>query len=181
MPADITLRIKSDRLADLERRLNRKLGPRAAQKFLNGAATSAIREAESLTARHLVSFLSLPTSLVREHIYFRSAPGKDKAVVAWSPTRTIPVKKLNPVQTSTGVSWTFAGRRRGRRHAFINSGAGGHVQIRKKRGGQLVPRLPIVRVRGPRIGWDLQWNDMLGRRMEKHMADALTRWLDSPA
>lgn len=179
MPADIRLNIRSDDLADLERRLNRKLGPRAAQKFLNEAATSAIREAESLTVRHLSASLSLPTSLVREHIYFRSAPGKDKAVVAWSPTRTIPVKKLNPVQTATGVSWTFAGRRRSRRHAFI--GPGGHVAIRKKRGGQLVPRLPIVRVRGPRIGWDAQWNDTLGRRIESHMADALTRWLDSPA
>ena len=179
MPADITLRIKSDDLAGLERRLNRKLGPAAAKKHLHDAADSAIREGESLTVRHLSASLSLPTSLVREHIYFRSSPGRDKSVVAWSPTRTVPVKRLNPVQTSTGVAYTFAGKRRTKRHAFI--GPGTHAVIRKKQGRKLAPRLPIVRVRGPRIAWDLQWDDTLRRRIEQHMAEALTRWLDSPA
>ena len=138
MPAQISIRIKSDALGNLEKRLNRKLGRKATRKFMAKAAETAIREAESLTVRHLVTSLALPRATIREHIYFRSRPGADTAVVAWSPTRRIPLKRLSPQQTSTGVSWRFAGRRRSKRHAFIVPG--GHVFIRAKRGGAFVGR-----------------------------------------
>ena len=177
MPAQISLRIKSDALGTLENRLNRKLGRKAARKFMAQAAETAIRDAESLTVRHLVTTLALPTATIREHIYFRSRPGADKAVVAWSPTRRVPIKRLSPEQTNIGVSWRFGGKRRTKRHAFI--GPQGHVFIRAKHGGALVGRLPLLRVRGPTIDWSSAFDERLFAAIERSYFRSLNRWMNS--
>ena len=177
MPAQISLRIKSDALGTLEKRLNRKLGRKATRKFMAKAAETAIRDAESLTVRHLTTTLALPTATIREHIYFRSRPGADTTVVAWSPSRRIPLKRLSPEQTSTGVSWRFAGKRRSKRHAFI--GPGGHVFIRAKQGSALAGRLPIVPVRGPTITWSSAFDERIYAEIERSYFRSLNRWMDS--
>ena len=177
MPARISLRINSDALGTLEQRLNRKFGRRATRRFMVQAAETAIRDAESLTVSHLVTTLALPTATIREHIYFRSRPGADAAVVAWSPTRAIALKRLSPEQTNTGVAWRFAGRRRSKRHAFI--GTGGHVFIRAKQGGKLVGRLPILRVRGPTINWSSEFSERIYTEIEHSYFRSLERWMDS--
>ena len=151
------LAISSPDLANLERTLNKRFGRRAVKDFMKQVANEAVEVAESETVTHLANKFQISRHLVRDHIYFRAkSDGTTIATVAWSPSRTVPIKRLEPIQTRTGVSWKWAGRKRSRKGAFFLHG---HVFRRKS-----ISRLPIERVKGPKISWD---NSMAGTDSRK--------------
>ena len=170
------LEFSSPDLAKLEKTLNRRFGRKAVRKFMKRTANQAIAECESATVQHLATKFHIPPSLVKEHIYFKKkSDGQYAAVTAWSPTRTVQIKQLNPIQTATGVSWRWAGRKRSRRHAFLMHG---HVFRRKKEGGQLVARLPIEKVKGPVIAWGDSWNSQLHELITNRFFADSDRWMN---
>ena len=170
------LEFSSPDLANLEKTLKRRFGKKAMRKFMQRTANEAIRECEAKTVQHLAAKNQIPPSLVREHIYFKQkSDGKRTAVTAWSPTRRVQIKRLNPIQTATGVKWRWAGRQRSRRHAFLMHG---HAFRRKKEGGQLVSRLPIEKIKGPVIGWTDAWNSELHELITRRFFADADRWMN---
>ena len=172
-------KIETKHLANIERQLQKRIGGAAAREFMERTSNSAIDKAETATTAHLASKYQISPVVVEDHIYYRRrGGGKSSAVVAWSPSRDIPIKKLNPEQTSTGVRWRFAGRKRSRKAAYIDPDSK-HVFRRKSAGGgSLVPRLPIEKVKGPIISWDSAWQRRVEEIIEDHFNEAAHLWLD---
>ena len=165
------LAITSPDLASLERTLNKRFGRRAVKDFMKQVANEAIQEAESETVSHLANKFQISKHLVRDHIYFRAkSDGDSLAVVAWSPSRSVPIKKLNPIATQTGIAWRWAGRKRSRKGAFFLHG---HVFQRRS-----ISRLPIERVKGPRISWDNSWQSRIEEIIAERFFTMADRWMN---
>lgn len=163
-------------LASLEKTLKRRFGKKAMREFMARSANRAVDDCEKATVIHLANRLRIPPSLVRSHIYFRrKSDGKSLAVVAWSPSRRVPLKTLRPIQTAIGVRWRWAGRSRSRRHAFLYRG---HVFRRKKEGRALVPRFPIEKLKGPRIEWDDAWDANLREIIASRFFSDAEAWMN---
>ena len=171
------LAISSPELANLERTLNKRFGRRAVKDFMKQVANESVVEAESETVTHLANKFQISRHIVRDHIYYRAkSDGDSLAVVAWSPSRTVPIKKLEPIATKTGVAWRWAGRKRSRKSAFFLHG---HVFRRKSISrGQLAPRLPIERVKGPRISWDNAWQSRLEEIIAQRFFVMADKWMN---
>lgn len=165
------LSIKSPDLANLEQTLNQRFGRSAVKAFMRSTANEAVEEATESTVTHLANTLKIPSSLARSHIYYRSkSDGNSMAVVAFSPSRTIPIKKLDPIQTKVGVKWKFAGRTIHRTGAFIWQG---NVYARRKNN-----RSQIGRVRGHTVGWDDGWQNEITNIITRRFYANFDRWMN---
>ncbi len=148
MPADIELKFDEATARRFQRDLAsvRNGWPRAAKRAINRTLTSLRgRAARRIAKEHG----GIKTKAIRNHTYIQKASQRVLAGFIRFSSRRIPIHEMKRVrQTSTGVSYQGPGGTRKIPHAFLISTIRG-VWKRAKKGGKLVPRLPITLLRGP--------------------------------